>query len=162
MPDSHLICSTLASAPASPAHSCEGSRQPSLGAPGARCWQRSCRGTAPGNEIPLSTPCTPTEERALPALPALTSAAPSALFPSPHLPVSSPVQLVGGHGPALPLAPWKGKIPLPCFCCVGAEVQGPWLGSQMWEARAEVSHCLSTLSALCLFLLSASIYMAFS
>ena len=149
MPESHLPCSTLVSTPASSTHSCEGSRQLSLGAQGACSWQRSRHGTAPGNEIPLSTPCAPGEGRGLPALPALTLAVPSGLFPSPSQSLLlSPVQLVGGHGACLPLAPWKEKIPLLRFCRVEAEVWGLWLGSMTWEAQTEVRHRLLTLSAL--------------
>lgn len=163
MRESHLACSTLVSTSASSTHSCEGSRQRLLGAQGACSWQRSCRAAAPGDEIPLSTPCTPSEGRGLPALPALTLAVPSAMFPSRSQSVPlSPVQWAGGHGACLLLTPWKGKIPLLRSCRVEAEVQGLWLGSVMWEAWTEVSHHLSTLSALLLFFLSANIYMAFS
>lgn len=125
---SHLTSSTLVSSPAFFTHS----RQPSLWAQGTCSWQQSCHGTAPGNEIPHSMPCMPREERGLPDLPALTLTVPSALFPLPSQTLLlSPVQLAGDHGACLPLAPWKGKVPLLCFWPVESEIQGLRLGSVM-------------------------------
>lgn len=103
-PRGWIVCQSLISPapPLSPpqpppsAHSCEGSRQPSLEAQGACSWQWSRCGTAPGNEIPLSTPCAPHEERGPPALPALTLAVPSVSL---TLPVPSPFSSTAGGWP---------------------------------------------------------------
>lgn len=123
---SHLTCSTLVSTPASSIHSWEGSWQPPLGAQEACSWQRSCCGMAPGDEIPLSTPCTPSEERGLPTLPALTMAVPSALF---HSPSQSLLQYSWwvATGPA-PTGSLEGENPLALLLLCGGRGAGTVAG----------------------------------
>lgn len=109
LPESYLTCSTLVSAPASSTRSCEGSRQPWLGAQGACSWQRSHHGTAPGDEIPLSTPCV-RREACLPCQ--LARLGPQLCFT--HLP--SPFSLLQNGwwvamGPACRWLSGRGKSP---------------------------------------------------